>query len=124
MQCIVRSADQTWFEGAADRVVARSPYGEFAVMNEHAPLVSVLAAGLIRIQSSDEEHRIVCKSGTFEVTDNVATLLVERPIRLDAIDVAEIKTQLDTLTNQPPAEQDAEEISYLQLLCSVKENHG
>ncbi len=124
MQCIVRSADQTWYDGAAERVIARSPYGEFAVLSDHAPLVSVLAAGLIRIQSSGNEHRFVCKSGTVEVADNVATLLIERPVRLEDIDIDDARKQLTALESQPTAEQDAEEISFLQLLCSVKESHG
>ena len=124
MRCIVRSADRTLYEGDADRIVARSPYGEFAVLDGHAPILAVLVAGVIRLHSAETEHTFVCKGGTFNLADDHATVLVERPFTLEEIDPLSIREQLATLqTGEPSEEIDSEEVAYLELLCRVKENH-
>ena len=125
MHCIVRSADRTLYEGDAERIVARSPHGEFAVMDSHAPILAVLVPGVIRLQVAGAELALVCKGGTFNLADNHATVLVERPYKLEEIDLVAIREQLATLqTDKPSEEIDSEEIAYLKLLCRVKESHG
>lgn len=125
MHCVVRSADRTLYEGDAERIVARSPYGEFAVMDRHAPILAVLVPGVIRLQIEGEELALVCKGGTFNFAGNHAAVLVERPYRLEEIDLIAIREQLATLqTDKASEEIDLEEIAYLELLCRVKESHG
>jgi len=124
MRCIVRSADRTLYEGDAERIVVRSPHGEFAVLDGHAPILAVLVPGAIRLHSAGTEHTFVCKGGTFNLTDNHAIVLVERPFTLEEIDPVSIREQLTTLQTEEPSEEiDSEELAYLELLCRVKENH-
>ncbi|MFC2105988.1 FoF1 ATP synthase subunit delta/epsilon [Candidatus Bipolaricaulota bacterium] len=125
MHCIVRSADRTFYNGDAERIVARSPHGEFAVMNGHAPILAVLVTGVIRLQAAGAEHTFVCKGGTFTLADNQATVLVERPFTLEEIDPVAIREQLTSLRNvESSGGIDSEEVSYLEHLCRVKERHG
>lgn len=124
MHCILRSVDRTLYEGDAKRIVARSPHGEFAVMDGHAPILAVLVPGVIRLQAAGKEHTFVCKGGAFNLADNHATVLVERPYALEEIDPLSIREELTTLqTEEPSAEIDSEEVAYLELLCRVKESH-
>jgi F-type H+-transporting ATPase subunit epsilon len=125
MHCIVRSADRTLYEGDAERIVARSPYGEFAVMSGHAPILAVLVPGVVRLQVTGAERTLICKGGTFSFSDNHASVLVERPYLLDEIDPLEIRKQLTELRNEDsPEGADPEATAYLELLCRVKESHG
>lgn len=125
MYCVVRSADRTLYEGDAERIVARSPHGEFAVMNGHAPILAVLATGVIRLRVAETEHAFVCKGGTLDLRDNHATILIERPYTLEEINPVAIREQLATLQIDESSEAiDSEEVAYLELLCRVKENHG
>ena len=124
MRCIIRSADRTLYEGDADRIVARSPHGEFAVMNGHAPILAVLACGPLRIQDADAEHVFVCKSGTFGLADEQVSILVERPYTMEEIDVSAIRKQLSAHEQGSVDTLDPEEASYLELLCQVKERHA
>ena len=125
MRCIVRSADRTLYEGDAEQIVARSPYGEFAVMSGHAPILAVLVPGVVRLQSAGTERTIVCNGGTFSLADNHASVLVERPYMLEEIDPVAIREQLTELrAEESPEGIDPEEIAYLELLCRVKESHG
>jgi F-type H+-transporting ATPase subunit epsilon len=124
MQCTVRSVDRTVFEGEADRIVARTPHGEFAVLNGHAPLVAVLVPGVIRLHVSGTEQILVTRGGTLELADGRAVLLVERPYPLEEIDTAVLREEIDSLRNKEEAEDaDAREAEYLELLCRVKESH-
>jgi len=125
MHCIVRSADRTLYIGDTERIVARSPHGEFAVLNGHAPILAVLVPGVIRLQTAEGELVVVCKGGTFNLADNHATVLVERPYKLDEIDLSAIREQLATLqTDKASGGIDLEEVTYLELLCRVKETHA
>ena len=125
MHCIVRSADRTLYTGDTERIVARSSHGEFAVMNGHAPILAVLVPGIIRLQVEKAEVAFACKGGTFSLADNHATVLVERPYKLDEIDLSAIREQLATLqTDKPSGGIDLEEVTYLEFLCRVKETHA
>lgn len=125
MYCILRSVDRTLYEGDTERIVARSPHGEFAVMDGHAPILAVLVPGVIRLQTAGTERTFVCKGGTFNLADNHATVLAEQPCALEEIDPSSIREQLTTLqTEGLSAEIDSEEVAYLELLCRVKESHA
>jgi F0F1-type ATP synthase epsilon subunit len=94
-------------------------------MNGHAPILAVLVAGAITVHSTAQEFVLVCKRGTFSMNGDQATILVEKPMKLNEIDVAVIRDRLAAqATEAPPARMDPEEVAYLELLCRVKENHG
>ena len=125
MHCTVRSADRTLYEGDADRIVARSPHGEFAVLDGHAPILAVLVPGVIRLQAAEREYTFVCKGGTLNLSGPQATVLVNRPYTLEEIDPVIIGEQLAALQTDTPSEGiNSEEVAYLELLLRVKENHG
>ena len=124
MHCIVRSVDRSLIDGKADRVVARSPHGEFAVMEGHAPLLAVLVPGVIRILMDGVDHSIVCKGGTFNLSEGDATLLVERPYLLEEIEPTTIKAEIADLQSKEAGTSHLEEIAYLELLCRVKETYA
>jgi len=125
MHCIVRSVDRTVFEGDAERVTARTPHGEFTVLNGHAPIVAVLVPGVIRWVSSGTEQILVSRGGTLDVSEGQATLLVERPYLLEEIDPDSIRSSIEALQAAEAADgADQEEVAYLELLCRVKESHG
>jgi F-type H+-transporting ATPase subunit epsilon len=124
MHCIVRSADRTLVDGNAERVVARSPYGEFAVMDGHAPILAVLVPGVLRLLVDGTERVIVCKGGTFSLADKNVTVLVERPYMLEEIEPTAVQAQIAELQSKEPTAGLLEEITYLELLCHVKETHA
>ena len=125
MHCIVRSADRTIVDSDVQRIVARSPHGEFAVMDGHAPILAVLVPSVVRVQMDGREQAIAIKGGTFHVENNNATLLVERPYKPDEIDVNSLNEELAALrAHEPVTAAISEDISYLELLCHTKEPHA
>ena len=124
MHCTLRSADQTLIDADAERIVARSPHGEFAVMDGHAPILAVLVPGVIRVQINGTERTIVCKGGTFSLVDKSVTVLVEQPYTLEEIDPDSLRVQISKLQAAESSASLSEEIAYLELLCRVKETHA
>jgi F-type H+-transporting ATPase subunit epsilon len=62
--------------------------GGFQVLYDHAPLVSSLEVGLIKVRDREGHDILFCTSGGFaEVRDNVMSVLVESAERSEEIDV-------------------------------------
>jgi F-type H+-transporting ATPase subunit epsilon len=88
MHCQIRSPDRTFFDGEATMVVARSSRGEFAVMEDHAPLLASIRSGPLRVKTVDEERVFACFGGSLRVsTDAHVIVLVEDAVPLEEIDV-------------------------------------
>jgi F-type H+-transporting ATPase subunit epsilon len=72
------------FQGEADDVVLPTLMGEIAVLSLHAPLISVLKPGRIKIktlptgrQAKGEEIIIQADGGILQVAENSATILLK-----------------------------------------------
>jgi len=123
MHCLLRSADRTFFDGNATIVVARSPRGEFAIMDEHAPLLAALDRGAIRIEATDGTRVFFCEPGTARIANGTVHLLVETALPLDEIELSEIKAQIAQLDDGDDQVLAAER-ERLALLLDSKERYG
>jgi len=123
MQCQLRSADRILFEGHASMVVTRSPRGEFAIMDGHAPLLAVLDAGPIRIHADGDTRVFASRGGTLRTVGDRVSLLVESAVPVEEIDLSDVQARLSRLADRDDA-ADVEEREYLDLLRTVKEAHG
>lgn len=73
------------FHGLVDQVVAPGEDGDFGVLPGHAPLMSTLRPGAIRVLDGGSERKIFVYGGFADVTPDGLTILAE-----EALDVAEI----------------------------------
>ena len=73
------------FHGLVDQVVAPGEDGDFGVLTGHAPLMSTLRPGAIRVLDGGSERKIFVYGGFADVTPDGLTILAE-----EALDVAEI----------------------------------
>ncbi len=104
-------------------IVARSPRGEFAIMEGHAPLLAVLDGGPIRIHTNGVTRVFAARRGTLRVADDRVSLLVETAVPLEEIDLGDIAARLPLLQGSEES-VDVEEREYLALLRAVKERYG
>lgn len=66
--------------------------GGFQVLHSHAPLISSIEVGSIKVRERDGREVLFATSGGFvEVRDNVMVVLVESAERVDQIDVSRAK---------------------------------
>ena len=77
MQLEVVTPDKKVFEGEATSVVFPGSDGEFQVLNNHAPMISALGKGEMRIVSSGKEEKVVIDGGVVEVLQNKVIVLAE-----------------------------------------------
>lgn len=62
--------------------------GQFQVLKNHAPLISNIATGSIKVQVEKKDHIFFATSGGFcEVRENVIKIIVESAEKSDSIDV-------------------------------------
>lgn len=86
----VVSAESLIFSGLAEFVVAPAVMGEVGIYPNHAPLISRIKPGPVRIKlpDQDEETVIFVSGGILEVQPGVITVLSDTAIRALDIDRA------------------------------------
>lgn len=71
------SAHEVLFEGKADAITMPGALGSFTVLNNHAPIVSVLTKGEIKYWTPENaEETVEIKGGLVDVADNVVSVCV------------------------------------------------
>ena len=74
----VITPDKTLFSGELDLVRVPGIDGFFEIMNNHAPLVSILKKGEIKlVDDKKHEQKIEITGGVIEVNNNIVKILAE-----------------------------------------------
>ena len=83
------SAEGEIFSGAASMVFAPGSQGELGIAPRHAPLLTMLKPGEVRVQTPDgaEQHFFV-GGGALEVQPNKITVLADTALRAKDLDEA------------------------------------
>ena len=93
--CRIITPEEMIFDGEADLVVARIADGEIGVLVDHAPLVSTLEIGDVRITEGDERHIYATSDGFFKVSENLVQILVEEAVPAGEIDANEAENRVE-----------------------------
>jgi F-type H+-transporting ATPase subunit epsilon len=93
--CRIITPEEMIFDGEADLVVARIADGEIGVLVDHAPLVSTVEVGDVRITEGDERHIYATSDGFFKVSENLVQILVEEAVPVGEIDVNEAENRVE-----------------------------
>lgn len=86
----VVSAEESIFSGEAEFVVAPAGAGEVGIYPNHAPMITTIKPGALRIkQAADKEETLIFISGgMLEVQPGVITVLADTAIRGQDLDEA------------------------------------
>ena len=71
-----------------DMVVAPAVDGEVGILPRHAPLITLLHIGELRVKKGAEEQSIVVAGGFMEVLNDKVTILADAAERSEEIDLA------------------------------------
>lgn len=83
------SAEQEIFSGLAEMVFAPAEMGDVGIAPRHAPLITKLKPGEVRVKLSEKEYQAYYVSGGFlEVQPDLVTVLADTAIRAHDIDEA------------------------------------
>src|SRR5690349_15774472 len=83
------SAEGEIFSGTASMVFAPGSQGELGVAPKHAPLLTLLKAGEVRVQTPDgQEQQFFVGGGALEIQPNRVTVLADTALRAKDLDEA------------------------------------
>jgi F-type H+-transporting ATPase subunit epsilon len=83
------SAEGAIFEGDADMVFAPAKAGEVGIAPRHAPLITTLKPGSVRVQSGETERLFYVTGGILEVQPHLITVLADSALHAEQLDEAE-----------------------------------
>ncbi|GAB2503554.1 F0F1 ATP synthase subunit epsilon [Arenimonas alkanexedens] len=92
IRCDIVSAEAEIFHGEVQMVVATGELGELGIAPRHAPLITRLKPGQVRvILANGEEQSFYVSGGILEVQPQVVTVLTDTAIRAADLDEAKAK---------------------------------
>ncbi len=89
IRCDIVSAHEEIFSGEASMIFATGSVGELGISPRHAPLITQLKPGPVRVQQPNgEEAFFFVGGGILEVQPHIVTVLADTAVRADDIDQA------------------------------------
>ncbi len=116
IRCDIVSAEEEIFHGDATMVVATGEAGELGIVPRHAPLITRLKPGQVRVHlENGEEQFFYVSSGILEVQPQVVTVLADTAIRAKDIDETAARRTKEQAEQQLANRTDAMEIAQAQI---------
>lgn len=123
IRCEIVSQDRMVWEGDADIVIVPGTVGEMGILPNHAPLLSTLKFGILKVRSKGKEEVFTVAGGIIEVQPDLITVLADSAENVEEIDVARAEAarrRAEALLKQgPPPDTDA----YLRLEAALRRSN-
>jgi F-type H+-transporting ATPase subunit epsilon len=126
LQFSLVSPERELFSGQVEQVDAPGVEGEFGVLPRHAPFMTTLKPGVVRIYENGKVTPVFVRGGFADVTPAGLTILAEEAVRLEDVDAAELEQKIANArsdANDPGDEtrraRAAERLEYLEALQSA-----
>jgi F-type H+-transporting ATPase subunit epsilon len=123
IRCEIVSQDRMVFEGDVDIVVLPGSAGEMGILPHHAPLLTTLKYGIVKVRTKDKEEIFAVAGGVAEVQPNIVTVLADaaeniREIDLDRAEAARKRAE-EMLEKGVPADTD----TYLAVEAALRRSN-
>ena len=123
IRCEIVSQDRTVFTGDVDIVVLPGAGGEMGILPKHAPVLTTLKYGVIKVRHSGKEEVFSVAGGVAEVQPDIVTILADAAENVEEIDVARAeaarKRAEEALSKGVPADSDA----YLAMEAALRRSN-
>jgi F-type H+-transporting ATPase subunit epsilon len=104
------TSERTVFEGKADMVTVPGGGGEMGILPNHAPVLSTLKPGELRVKIGNETQEFAIGGGFIDIHNNRVIILADSAERADEIDIARAEAARmraeEMLKNPPPNKED------------------
>ncbi|HEY6545816.1 MAG TPA: F0F1 ATP synthase subunit epsilon [Dokdonella sp.] len=115
IRCDIVSAEEEIFHGNAQMVIATGEMGELGIAPRHAPLITRLKPGQVRVMlENGEEQFVYVSGGILEVQPSVVTVLADTAIRAKDLDEAAARGAKDEAERALANRSDALEVAQAQ----------
>ncbi|HET7144919.1 MAG TPA: ATP synthase F1 subunit epsilon [Anaerolineales bacterium] len=78
IRCEIVSQDRVVFSGDVDIVVLPGASGEMGILPKHAPVLTTLKYGVVKIRKAGKEELFAVAGGVAEVQPDIVTVLADR----------------------------------------------
>ena len=123
IRCEIVSQDRMVWQGDADMITLPGTDGEMGILPHHAPLLSTLRFGVIKVRSHGREEVFTVAGGVAEVQPNIITILADAAENVAEIDLARAEAARERaeemLKSGPPADTD----SYLAIEAALRRSN-
>jgi F-type H+-transporting ATPase subunit epsilon len=92
IRCEIVSQDRMVFQGDVDIVVLPGSDGEMGILPHHAPLLTTLKFGLIKVRTRNDEQVFTVAGGVAEIQPSIVTILADAAENVQEIDVERAET--------------------------------
>ena len=110
MHINIVSAENEIYSGTVTQVFAPAEMGEVGIMPRHAPMLSTLKPGIVRVISQEgEEQTFFVSGGILEIQPHVVTILSDTALRAADIDESaalEAKSRAEAAMKDKASEMD------------------
>ncbi len=118
----VVTAERTVLEEEADMVIAPGIDGELAILPRHAPLLTMLKPGEIRVVKDGEDSFMSVSGGFMEVLGNKVTILADTAEHVEEIDMQRAEEALRRATES--VEASASDMDLERALASLRRSQA
>jgi F-type H+-transporting ATPase subunit epsilon len=123
VRCEIVSQDRMVWEGDADIVIAPGEAGEMGILPNHAPLLSTLKYGFLKLRTQGKEEIFTIAGGVIEVQPRLITVLADAAENVAEIDVARAEAAKhraeEMLKEGPPPDSD----TYLAIEAALRRSN-
>jgi F-type H+-transporting ATPase subunit epsilon len=123
IRCEIVSQDRTVFQGPADMVLLPGTDGEMGILPHHAPLLTTLKYGIIKVRSQGHEIFFTVAGGIAEIQPDIITILADAAENVEEIDISRAqaarKRAEDSLAKGIPAGSD----NYLLIEAALRKSN-
>jgi F-type H+-transporting ATPase subunit epsilon len=123
IRCEIVSQDRTVFQGDVDIVILPGVAGEMGILPNHAPVLTILKYGVIKVRQGSKEELFAVAGGMAEVQPKIVTILADAAENIMDIDItraqAAKKRAEDALAKINPEEQD----TYLRMEAALRRSN-
>lgn len=123
IRCEIVSQDRTVFQGDVDIVILPGVAGEMGILPNHAPVLTILKYGVIKVRQGSKEELFAVAGGMAEVQPTIVTILADAAENIMDIDItraqAARKRAEDALAKIKPDDQD----TYLRMEAALRRSN-
>ncbi len=124
IRCEIASQDRLVFEGDADIVILPGAAGEMGVLPNHAPLLTTLNMGVIKVRLGATEEIFTVTGGLAEVQPTIITILADAAENVEEIDIARAEAarqRAQELLEEGPPPEDLDR--YLAIEAALRRSN-
>ncbi len=123
IRCEIVSQDRLVYEGDADIVIVPGALGEMGILPGHAPLLSALDMGVIRVKADQKEEVFTVTGGFIEVQPDIVTIMADAAENVAEIDVDRAQQAMERAQRllEEYSEDDTE--NYIRIQAALRRSN-